>query len=199
MSSNIYIDASAITKIQKGLGEFQSKTPQVLKNAVNETAKQMRKLMIERAQKVYTVKSRRFNKATTIKNATTRNFTAVITSKGSPMELKDFKVSPAKPQTEPNPRGKTKAKVYNSSQMKSLERNGIKAFVTQFKNGHISVAQRRTKARLPIKVLYSTSIPHMVGNENEVFKLIIPEVHKVYGEQISTQMQKMIDRIRRTS
>lgn len=199
MSSNIYLDRNAIQTVQKNLGEYQSKAPQVLKNAINATAKQMRKQLIDKAQKSYTVKSGRFNKATTIKNATLRNLTATITAKGSPMELKDFKVSPSKPDNKPQKNKQTKAKVYSKNRMKPLERNGIKAFVVRFKNDHISVAQRRTKKRFPIKVLYSTSIPHMIGNENEVFKEIIPKIHSVYGDQVSAQMEKMLDKIRRTT
>ena len=77
-------------------------------------------------------------------------------------------------------------------------KNGIKAFVTRFRNGHVSVAQRRTKKRLPIKVLFSTSIPHMIGNEEKVMEVIMPDIQRVYGDEVSAQMEKIIDKARRT-
>lgn len=193
MSAQIFIDIGNISAIQKGLGDMQSKTPQVLKNAVNGTAKKMRLRLVEQAQKAYTIKKARFNKATTIKNATVRNLTATITAKGEPMELKDFKTSPATP-SKPKKNKRTRARVYSSSQLKPLEKNGIKAFVTRFKNGHVSVAQRRTKKRLPIKVLFSTSIPHMIGNEEKVYEVILPDIERAYGEEVSNQMEKIIAR-----
>ena len=198
MSVVFQIDASAAEGVKKGLGELQAKTPQVLKNAINSTAKKMRVRMVEQAQKSYTVKKARFNKATTIKNATVRSMTATITAKGEPMELKDFKTSPATPPAKQKRGRSTRARVYSSSQLKPLEKNGIKAFVTRFRNGHVSVAQRRTKKRLPIKVLFSTSIPHMIGNEEKVMEVIMPDIQRVYGDEVSAQMKKIIDKARRT-
>lgn len=199
MSAIIQLDTSAVSEVKRGLGELQAKTPQVLKNAVNSTAKKMRLRMIEQAQKSYTVKKARFSKATTIKNATVRTLTATITASGSPMELKDFKTSPATPPSKQKRGSRTRARVYSSSQLKPLEKNGIKAFVTRFKNGHVSVAQRRTKKRLPIKVLFSTSIPHMIGNEEKVLEIILPDIQQVYGEEVSAQMEKVINKARRAT
>ena len=83
------VEKDAIAKISKNLSEVYMKSPQALKNAVNQTARQARKLLADKAKDAYTVKTGRFNKAMTIKNATTRNPTAIIIAKGSPMELKD--------------------------------------------------------------------------------------------------------------
>ena len=129
MSVVFQIDASAAEGVKKSLGELQAKTPQVLKNAINSTAKKMRVRMVEQAQKSYTVKKARFNKATTIKNATVRSMTATITAKGEPMELKDFKTSPATPPAKQKRGRSTRARVYSSSQLKPLEKNGIKALI----------------------------------------------------------------------
>ncbi len=192
----IRVDASAVTRAQKELSGVKGKVPQALKSAVNTTAKQVRERLVAQAQKAYTVKAGRLKKAVTIKNANVRNLTAVITARGKPMELKDFKTSPASPPKKQRKRAKTRAKVYSVSQLKPLEKNGIKAFVTRFKNGHVSVAQRRTKKRLPIKVLFSTSIPHMIGNEEQVYQIILPDVQRVYGDEVSKQFEKLFAKLR---
>lgn len=197
MSITFDIEKNAIEAICRGLEEAHKEAPNALKRSINATAKSARKLLVERAQKAYTVKVGRFNKSTSIKNATFRNLTAAITAKGSPMELKEFKVSPSKVPENFNPNGKTRAKVYKVSTMKTLEVRGIKAFVAQFKSGHISVAQRRTKARLPIKVLYSTSIPKMIGNENEVFKFVKPDIERIFNEHVNIQMKRILSKVRK--
>jgi hypothetical protein len=170
------------------------KSPQALKNAVNQTARQARKLLADKAKDAYTVKTGRCNKAMTIKSATTRNPTAIIIAKGSPMELKDFRVSPNKPGY--NPKGTTRAKVYSSSVLKALEIRGIKAFVVQFRSGHVSVAQRVGQDRLPIKTLYSTSIPKMIGNEKEVYGVIEPKIQEILDRCVQVQVEKIISRMR---
>jgi hypothetical protein len=188
------VEKGAIEKISKNLSEVWMKSPQALKNAVNQTARQARKLLADKAKDAYTVKTGRFNKAMTIKNATTRNPTAIIIAKGSPMELKDFRVSPNKPGY--NPKGTTRAKVYSSSVLKALEIRGIKAFVVQFRSGHVSVAQRVGQDRLPIKTLYSTSIPKMIGNEKEVYGVIEPKIQEILDRCVQVQVEKIISRMR---
>lgn len=188
------VEKDAIAKISKNLSEVYMKSPQALKNAVNQTARQARKLLADKAKDAYTVKTGRFNKAMTIKNATTRNPTAIIIAKGSPMELKDFRVSPNKPGY--NPKGTTRAKVYSSSVLKALEIRGIKAFVVQFRSGHVSVAQRVGQDRLPIKTLYSTSVPKMIGNEKEVYGVIEPKIQEILDKCVQAQVEKIIARMR---
>jgi len=134
------------------------------------------------------------NKATTIKKATNYKLEATVIAKGKPLELKSFKVSPAKPSTVQRKGSTTKAKVYSSSPMKKLEYKGIKAFVAEFKSGHVSVAQRKTKKRLPIRVLYSTSIPRMVGNEELVFNEVKDQIQDLFDKQVQINLQKVIER-----
>ena len=91
----------------------------------------MRVRMVEQAQKSYTVKKARFNKATTIKNATVRSMTATITAKGEPMELKDFKTSPATPPAKQNRGRRRRTRDNSSSKLKPMEKNGSTTFGTR--------------------------------------------------------------------
>ncbi|MGN1125994.1 MAG: phage tail protein [Ruminococcus sp.] len=188
---NFEIEQNQINQICKNLSNIRNGAPGALKNAINNTAKEARAMLLEQAQKTYAVKKGRFNKAATIKRATGYNLTAIINIKGSPMELKDFKVSPAMvPKTYVKGR-QTKAKVIASNQMKSLEINGIKAFIVRFASGHVTVAQRRGPDRLPIKTLYSSSIPKMIGDETRVFGIVAPKIQTVFN----TEVQKAINKV----
>lgn len=185
-------DQSTLRKVEKKLGSLKSEAPKTLKNAINQTAKQARKDLAKEAQKTYVVKSGRFNKAMTIKNATQGSLEATIKATGAPMELKDYKVSPATVRTGANRPSITKAKVLKASSMKGLQKGDIKAFVAKFKSGHASVAQRRGSSRLPIKKLFSNSIPKMIGNEKRVYGIVRPTIEDNLQENIDKQVQKIL-------
>lgn len=186
-------DAKTLAQVEKKLGALKSEAPKALKNAINATAKQARKELATKAQETYVVKSGRFNKAMKIKNATQGNLEATIKATGAPLELKDFKVSPASVKTGASRPSMVKGKVLAANGMKNLQKGGIKAFVTKFASGHATVAQRQSGARLPIKTLYSNSIPKMLGNERKVYGIVKPNIERNLQENINKQVRKILE------
>ena len=186
-------DQNMLAKVERKLGRMKSEAPKALKTAINQTAKQARKDLASEAQKTYVVKTGRFNKAMKIKNASAGNLEATIKATGAPMELKDFKVSPATARTGPNRPSITKAKVLSAGSMKGLQKGDIKAFVAKFSSGHASVAQRRGSARLPVKVLFSNSIPKMLGNEKRVYGVVRPSIEEHLQENVDKQVRKILE------
>ena len=186
-------DAKTLAQVEKKLGALKSEAPKALKNAINATAKQARKELATKAQETYVVKSGRFNKAMKIKNATQGNLEATIKATGAPLELKDFKVSPASVKTGASRPSMVKGKVLAANGMKNLQKGGIKAFVTKFASGHATVAQRQSDARLPIKTLYSNSIPKMLGNERKVYGIVKPNIERNLQENINKQVRKILE------
>lgn len=185
-------DSDTLAKVEKKLGALKKEAPRALKNAINATAKQARKELAQEAQKTYVVKVGRFNKAMTIKNATQSRLEAVIKAKGAPMELKDFKVSPASVRTGASRPNMVKAKVVAANSLKGLQKGNIKAFIVKFRSGHASVAQRKGSTRLPIKTLYSNSIPTMIGNERRVYGIVRPHINKNLQDNIDKQVNKIL-------
>ena len=177
-------DENMLRTIENALGSLKSESRKVLKNAVNKTAKQAK------TQETYVVKKTRFTKAMATKNATTSKPEAIIKITGAQMELKDFKVSPAtyKPKNRPSV---TKAKVLLSSSLKGLTSN-TKAFLAQFRNGHVSVVQRRGKPRYPLKKLLSNSIPKMVGNQEKVYGIVEPDIYDNLMANIRAEIGKVL-------
>lgn len=192
-------DNGMINTIAKQLGEYSSKAPTVLKQALNATAKDARTLLAEQAKDIYVVQKSKFNKAMTIKNASTAKMEALITATGKPLELIDFKASPKKPSTGTQRPDITTGKVLTSSSMKRLEVGGIKAFVAQFSSGHVSIVQRRGAERLPVKKLLSPSIPKMIGNETEVYGKVKPEIASMLEANIRKYIAKTIEKGAKTS
>lgn len=186
-------DAKTLAQVEKKLGALKSEAPKALKNAINATARQARKELVQEARKTYVVKIGRFNKAMTIKNATKSSLEAIIKTKGAPLELKDFKVSPASVKTGAARPSMTKGKVLASGGMKNLQKGDIKAFVVKFTSEHATVVQRRGSSRLPIKTLYSNSIPKMIGNEKKVYGIVKPNIESNLQENIAKQVKKILE------
>lgn len=198
----ITINRNTLGQIETRLGRMQNKAPSVLKNAINQTAKQARKDLASEAQKKYTIKNAGFNRAMRLKAASVSNMEAVITASGAPIPLKNFRVSKAG--------GRVRAQVLKSGGLKELEVGGRKAFVNNIarkgqtrkrdtaKGGkgtqvkHMSVAQRLTEKRLHIKELYSNSIPIMIGNEDRVYGVVKPNIQDNLQRNIEYQIRKVL-------
>ncbi len=198
----ITVNRNTLGQIETRLGRMQNQAPSVLKNAINQTAKQARKDLASEAQKKYTIKNAGFNRAMRLKAASVSNMEAVITASGAPIPLKNFRVSKAG--------GRVRAQVLKSGGLKELEVGGRKAFVNNIarkgqtrkrdtaKGGkgtqvkHMSVAQRLTEKRLPIKELYSNSIPIMIGNEDRVYGVVKPHIQDNLQRNIEYQIRKVL-------
>lgn len=178
-------DQKTVQQVEKKLGDMKKKTPQVMKDALNKTAKQARTDLRRKAQETYTVKAGKFNKAMTIKNATAGNLTAIIETSGSPLKIIDYQVKM-------NKAGEVKARILKTGGLKLLQKGGIKAFKAEMKNGHKGIFQRKGSERLPIKELYSNSIPVMIGNEKRVYGIVEPKIRDHLKKNIEGQISRVL-------
>lgn len=195
------INERDLRRIEYRLGSMSQKAPRVLSAAVNKTAKAARKDLAEEAQRTYTVKKGGFYKEMRIKYASSSNPTALITSQGEVIPLRDFKNSAAG--------GRTRVQVKKDGSLKDLEKDGIKAFKNNIaergqerkrdtkkgKKGsavrHIAIAQRQAETRLHIHEKFGPSIPSMLGNEETVYGVVEPRIEK----ELSDNVERQIDRI----
>ena len=201
----VKVDEKNLKYIEKRLGSLKNEAPTVLARALNSTAKQARKSIASKAQETYTIKSGKFNNAMTIKNARKSKLQAVINSKGSPIPLSSFKVSPASAGQGSNQPTLRKAKVIKSNKLKELiipggESNGkdLKSFVAKFASGHIAVVQRvpgttmKNKKKEQLRELYSISMPKMIGNNKRVMRVVRPVIYRVLKIYINKEIEKLI-------
>lgn len=164
--------------------------PNILKNAINSTARQVRKQMIKDAAGRYALKKQSILKKEAeggpkLYTASPATLTATISSKGPMREIMDFV-------TRPNSgTGAAAAKILNSGTMKPLEMGELKAFVTSFASGHTAIVQRRGSARLPVKKLLSPAIPHMLGNE-EVRSKAEALTYEILQAEIDKRIEKVL-------
>ncbi|MCF2704201.1 phage tail protein [Enterocloster clostridioformis] len=185
----IGIDTTDVRRMMGKLDDKDQSMKKALKKAVNETAKQARKRLVDEAKKKYAVKKNRFNESIKIKNATTSKPVAYIISSGEVNELMDFKVSPARYATGEQRPDMLKGKVVKAKGMKRLQIGSLKAFITKFSNGHQSVVQRTGKGR-KIKKLLSPSAPVMLGNRKRVYGIVEPYI----GDDLRENLRKFVSR-----
>lgn len=197
-------DRDLLYKVKKRLGRMQEQAPRVIKNAVNQTARQARRELAEEAQETYTIKKGGFYKAMRIRNASVGDLEAVISAAGSPLPLIDFRVSTAG--------GQVRVQVRKDRPLAPLEKDGIKAFVNNIaqrgqvrrrdtrkgrRGGavrHMAIAQREGKKRLHIQEKFSNSIPVMIGNEDTVYGVVEPHIQEMLQTNIDREIDKILGR-----
>lgn len=189
----LQIDTDAeLQKIIQHLNSLpdQIAAPNILKNAINSTARKVRKQLVKDAKGQYAIKDTKTLKDESlggpkVLTATTTNMSAVIQSRGPMQDIMAF-------MTRPNTKsGAAAAQVLASSSMKPLEMDGLKAFVTKFASGHVAIVQRKGADRLPIKKLLSPAVPFMLGNETVREKAEALAYETLQGE-IDKQIQKVL-------
>ena len=176
----------------------QIAAPNILKNAINSTARKVRKQIIKDTRGEYAIKNAKILKdesegAPRVLTANTSNMSAAIRSRGPMQEIMTFK-------TRPNQgTGAAAAQVLTSGSMKPLEMNGLKAFLATFVNKnskgerteHTAIVQRRGRERLPLKKLMSPAVPHMLSNETVREKAAALAYETLQGE-IDKRIQKVL-------
>lgn len=171
----VQVDERMLREVQAKLGSFSNKAPNAIARALNRAATNIKSNMSKEVRKYYTIKASDI-KSTILKYRASRsNLSASVVSRGNPIGLDKFKVSPKTVQ----PNRKKPIKV-------GVKKDGLKvvlgAFVADVAG--IGVFERTTKARYPIRRLYGPSVPQMLGNVH---------VREEIGKQGYETFQKRLD------
>ena len=156
--------------------------PNVLKNALNSTARKVRRQIIKDSKGRYALKEKKaLQSESKILSASASTLEAAVLAKGPMRDIMDF-------MTQPNTdTAAAAAKVLNSGAMKPLEAGGLKAFITTFRS---AIVQRRGAERLPVKKLLSPAVPHMMGNEE-----VRAEAEALAYETLQREIGKRIEQL----
>lgn len=167
----------------------QIAAPNILRNALNATARKVRRQMVADVKSEYAIKNTKAMRDTAqggpkVLTASSANLSAAIRSRGPMQDIMSF-------MTRPNTqKGAARAKILSSGSLKPLEMNGLKAFVTTFASGHTAIVQRKGKDRLPVKKLLSPAVPHMLDNE-----AVRAQAEKLAYETLRTEIDKRIAQV----
>ena len=201
-------------EVERALGDLKSKTPAVLKVAVNRTAREARRMMIKAAKKRYAlnaagVKQLDYLKQT--KKASNADPAAELhIGGGTPGGLRNdmgyFKTNPASPThftggAWRNGPSVWTGKVLKESSMKPLPGRGSrsKAFLAQFKSGHVGMVQRVKGSSSSHTVTEISGAPRWRNSQGKVEKLITlgspsaAGMHHIVWEQVEPDVETILD------
>lgn len=188
--SVIQIDEQAeIQKIIRQLNTLpnQLKAPNVLANAINATANEMKRKIGQRTRKRYAISDKKIltdkkRGGMYLERANGSATSATLISRGGMVEAMAYMT---RKNTETTA---AMLKVLNESAMTALEMDGRKAFETTFQSGHTAIVQRMSNARLPIKKLMAPAVPMLYGKTYE-------EATQDYYSILQKHIQREVDRV----
>ena len=187
----IEVNESDIKWAQKKLKGMETKAPRVLKNAINHTAKQARKSLMQGAQGRYAVKNAGFNSRIKIYNATNTNLSASVYARDRTLTLPLFHTT--------SPKSGVKSEVLKGSGLKEVisRKNGeIRAFRAKGGKAAGLIVQRRTEAKYPLKVLRSISVPKMLEivylGRGGISEALEPEIKRTFRDEVKKEIAKLV-------
>ena len=187
----IEVNESDIKWAQKKLKGMETKAPRVLKNAINHTAKQARKSLMQGAQGRYAVKNAGFNSRLKIYNATNTNLSASVYARDRTLTLPRFHTT--------SPKSGVKSEVLKGSGLKEVisRKNGeIRAFRAKGGKAAGLIVQRRTEAKYPLKVLRSISVPKMLEivylGRGGISEALEPEIKRTFRDEVKKEIAKLV-------
>ncbi|TCZ73053.1 hypothetical protein E0485_21785 [Paenibacillus albiflavus] len=183
--SQITVDSSQLKKVVKGLKGFQKQMPAAALSAVNRTLDYVGTKVSRLVTAEYNVKAGDVKSSLTKQRAKMSNLSAHIKSTGRRLTFSHFKINSGK--------NGVRVKVKKSSGFKQVKTDP-KAFV-QILNGHTQVMKRQGKARNPVDVLRSISIPQMIDSLH-VSEQIKAEANNKLAERIEHEISYRLKKVK---
>lgn len=190
--------------IAKLNGLSKTETKKIIKAAVNDTAKEARKLIANQTYKIYQTKKKGITSTLSVKKASVSKPESAVVSRGTIRDPLEYKATPTTMAAQQKRKIAAKAKILRSGKLKRLEVDGRKAFVTEFKwnpilnrmnaTPHVAVAQRTgddPNNPRKIKTLYSPAIPIAIGSERTL-SIIQPLIRQSLADNLSKHIEEVM-------
>lgn len=192
----IQVNEAQLNDIKKRLGNLKNKAPTVLYRAINRAVRKAKTEAKDAANEEYFIAKGNIEKTLRITKASRSKLSAELTSRGGPIALTKFKVSPGHAvkrtkKGKPSPKA-YKAAVKRDSGLKPLS-GDPKAFFATMGSGHDGMMERVSSRRLPLKQLYGPAVPSMIKNE-EVIEKIQKEATETLEKRIDAEINNILQR-----
>lgn len=174
-------DKKMIANVSERLGEFEKQAPAAISRSLNRAVTNVRATARKEVRQTYNIKAGDVSETIKVQRSTKSDLRAEVRSKGSPIGLDKFKISPKTI----NPKRKTPIKI---GVKKGTMARVMGAFVADI-NGP-KAFERTSSSRLPIKRLFGPSVPQMLDN-----KKVSETVRKQGRETFDKRLEHEIERI----
>lgn len=180
----ITINVGQMDRAEAALQHIPKAAPKAIAKALNRAAETARTEAARKIREKYYVKHSDVISTIRIHRAKPEDLAAVVTSKGSPIALYKFHVTPKQPQ----PRRKTPIIV----RVKRDSGGPLKrAFVARVGSA-LGVYSRVGKPRLPIRQHYGPSIPQMLDSE-DVVQWVEDKARERLDERLDHEINRLLE------
>lgn len=220
-AGNLTITVDGLEDVANALGDLRKKTPAAAKVAINATARQARKLMVQQAKARYAVNAagqRHLKDLVQRKKATNTSLSAELHIAKMRNDLGYFQHRPTERFTGrevlQRAPAHVKARVLKSSAMTALTGDGgnlSKGFLVEFKSGHVGMVQRRIGSNSSHKVterghprwtnkdgkvekLVTMGSPSATAMHSTVWPYVEPEVTEYLYDRLMEQTERVLAR-----
>lgn len=177
-----------IKGLQEGLVKIDAlsgETKRATSKAINAAVPKIRNAIVNKATQDYFISKSNVKQTINVKRATASGLSAFIRSKGRPIALTKFRVTPKRP---PKRKGRTvKAQVMRNGGGGTIPN----AFIARMGSGHIGAMYRKGVDRYPIGQFHGPAVPSMLKNA-EVSAFVGNVAQEELLRQIGTSFEELI-------
>lgn len=174
--------------LQEGLVKIEAlsgETKRATSKAINTAIPKIRNAIVDKTTQDYFISKANVKKTIDVRKANPSGLSAFIRSKGGPVALTKFRVTPKRP---PKRKGRTvKAQVMRNGGGGTIPN----AFIARMGSGHIGAMYRKGADRYPIGQFHGPAVPSMLKNA-EVSAFVGNVAQEELLRQIGTSFEELV-------
>lgn len=182
---SVTIDVKGLQEGLVKIDALSGETKRATSKAINTAIPKIRNAIVNKTTQDYFISKANVKKTIDVKRANPSGLSAFIRSKGGPVALTKFRVTPKRP---PKRRGRTvKAQVMRNGGGGTIPN----AFIARMGSGHIGAMYRKGADRYPIGQFHGPAVPSMLKNA-EVSAFVGNVAQEELLRQIGTSFKELI-------
>lgn len=182
---SVTIDVKGLQEGLVKIDALSGETKRATSKAINTAIPKIRNAIVDKTTQDYFISKANVKKTIDVKRANPSGLSAFIRSKGRPVALTKFRVTPKRP---PKRKGRTvKAQVMRNGGGGTIPN----AFIARMGNGHIGAMYRKGADRYPIGQFHGPAVPSMLKNA-EVSAFVGNVAQEELLRQIGTSFEELV-------
>lgn len=182
---SITIDVKGLQEGLVKIDALSGETKRAASKAINTAIPKIRNAIVDKTTQDYFISKANVKKTIDVKRANPSGLSAFIRSKGRPVALTKFRVTPKRP---PKRKGRTvKAQVMRNGGGGAIPN----AFIARMGSGHIGAMYRKGADRYPIGQFHGPAVPSMLKNA-EVSAFVGNVAQEELLRQIGTSFEELV-------
>ena len=182
---SVTIDVKGLREGLVKIDALSGETKRATSKAINTAIPKIRNTIVNKTTQDYFISKANVKKTIDVKRANPSGLSAFIRSKGGPVALTKFRVTPKRP---PKRKGRTvKAQVMRNGGGGTIPN----AFIARMGSGHIGAMYRKGADRYPIGQFHGPAVPSMLKNA-EVSAFVGNVAQEELLRQIGTSFEELV-------